>query len=854
MSGRVGSIRGALVAVLLAAGVGACRGAPPPDPWSAYRGSDDPARIEAFLERHPDSPSVEEARARLAELRERDDRRAAEEAGTREAWAAYLAAHPASDHADEARALVARLDEEAAWSALRDAGAEDPAGYRRFLATYPASAHAAEAREVLARADARAALERARSADTLAAWETFVRAHPAAEGRAEAGVRIEELVGEAPEAVRAAVEEAAALVRDVAAKEGDASRHDLVVDMARAAPGMPDHVLAKTGDYDYVAITTDDLAPAPGAFEEPALRFLPPFQVLVVRLGEDTLFSSDDAIGRRLIELLWEVAELRGTSFVGRDFLVHWPRDVEAFRLPDDRVSYQRGFLANVLTPTELLRSLARVPEEHVAWAAGHVQRAGVEPATDAECVALALAAGTEDWRAPGEAAHAPLLALAAADAPAPARRATRALALADPGGRLFERLPDEAAERVGAYLTAAIVAEPELAAGFADAGAPRAATARARACEALVRTFEREDDDEAARRAARDLPLLGWDPDEPRHRVRTLALEERWDDVRALRAEAVVPLLEMLTGSSTPRSTRAQRLLEDLAGDVGVLAAANERLRADADVRLAVLESDGAARFPGLFDGPALDYLRAAQAPDVPAAMTAFADACPDPTWAALARAWVADAEPRPLQEVAATGRVAVRLRGRDIRRVHVLVENLTDHPVGVVVPAGLRFASAASHVQDMVTLRAVVMTVRGRREAAVDVPAACADLDLAIPTSRQAFTLEVVDPDSDLGRLLAELARREFDPDVAQAAVWIVTDDATMSELGRLQLVRLHATRGERQIQAPEALRALLLLDAIGLDVHGRNAWRTFPATTAELDPELTEALADLRARAPR
>src|SRR5262249_11759392 len=104
--------------------------------WAAARTGRDPAAVQAFLQRHPESARHQEAQQLLAQLEwdglDRNDRAALERFGAR---------HRGSPLAQQAAAEIARLDRESAAAAAKTAEqkiAADRAEIAKVFATYSA--------------------------------------------------------------------------------------------------------------------------------------------------------------------------------------------------------------------------------------------------------------------------------------------------------------------------------------------------------------------------------------------------------------------------------------------------------------------------------------------------------------------------------------------------------------------------------------------------------------------------------------------------------------------------------------------------------------------------------------------
>jgi hypothetical protein len=93
----------ALVAVLLGLAAACSR---EQQDWRAAEGADTSEAWQRFLEQHPDSELVPQARARVAQIAEQRDWQRADRAGTIEAYRGFLAQHPSGRWSEEARIRI----------------------------------------------------------------------------------------------------------------------------------------------------------------------------------------------------------------------------------------------------------------------------------------------------------------------------------------------------------------------------------------------------------------------------------------------------------------------------------------------------------------------------------------------------------------------------------------------------------------------------------------------------------------------------------------------------------------------------------------------------------------------------
>ncbi len=109
-----------IVAIALLGALAAC--SREQQDWRSAEGRDTPDAYGQFIERHPDSELVKEARARIAQLAEDRDWADAAKADTAAAYQLFLTQHPAGKWAQEARIRVQNFSLAAAGGELAGAG------------------------------------------------------------------------------------------------------------------------------------------------------------------------------------------------------------------------------------------------------------------------------------------------------------------------------------------------------------------------------------------------------------------------------------------------------------------------------------------------------------------------------------------------------------------------------------------------------------------------------------------------------------------------------------------------------------------------------------------------------------
>jgi hypothetical protein len=200
---------------------------------------------------------------------------------------------------------------------------------------------------------------------------------------------------------------------------------------------------------------------------------------------------------------------------------------------------------------------------------------------------------------------------------------------------------------------------------------------------------------------------------------------------------------------------------------------------------------------------------------------------------------------------ELIDAGLISVEPRGAGIDVLEIIIEKLVEEFLSVDIPLGTFFISNTESTQNMVVIRqkTVLITVEAEIEVSLDV--ACANIHRGVPNQDDTFVIEATPEQADLLLLLNTFQVDEDTPyqweyhtyDVQQAAIWIVTDDATYADLGIL--VRSSSIGGfqVRAITEEEAGRAMRLVDQAGVDITQRAIWhdRALIIAGIEDDPEL-------------
>ncbi len=138
-------------------------------------------------------------------------------------------------------------------------------------------------------------------------------------------------------------------------------------------------------------------------------------------------------------------------------------------------------------------------------------------------------------------------------------------------------------------------------------------------------------------------------------------------------------------------------------------------------------------------------------------------------------------------LNDAVSRGKIDVKIVMSSIKSGRINVKNLTDEYIVVTVPAGTYFiASSASNQNMLVTSPASVPLPPGSSKSQ-SLSTACMNIKRDIPDSKAGYTVGY--SSSSVFQNLVNLFEENKSPyGVRQAAVWIVTDNATYEDTGTL------------------------------------------------------------------
>lgn len=130
-------------------------------------------------------------------------------------------------------------------------------------------------------------------------------------------------------------------------------------------------------------------------------------------------------------------------------------------------------------------------------------------------------------------------------------------------------------------------------------------------------------------------------------------------------------------------------------------------------------------------------------------------------------------------------SGVIELYITGDAIDYTTARLKNKSSRNMTVIIPTGAYFVSNSGGVQNMAVRETKTVTIKANDSASVSIPTACMNIDKAIPDSDNGFKLATLGADSKLARVMALLEVCNASYYVAQAAVWIITDNPNEYDL---------------------------------------------------------------------
>ncbi|MDR2451583.1 MAG: hypothetical protein LBE85_07420 [Candidatus Accumulibacter sp.] len=183
---------------------------------------------------------------------------------------------------------------------------------------------------------------------------------------------------------------------------------------------------------------------------------------------------------------------------------------------------------------------------------------------------------------------------------------------------------------------------------------------------------------------------------------------------------------------------------------------------------------------------------------------------------------------EGRDIVDLLAEKKIEIQAQGSGIQSVRVRIRRLVPYPLSIRVPVGSYFVSARQSAQNMVTTAESKVRLTTGEWQSISVPAACANRPKDIPGSQDSFTVRRSPHQKELVRLMPLLDKASVPYATRQAAVWIVTDNASYSDLGILvSRPQFQPFGGTRTIREAETARAMKICAEAGIDITRKRIW---------------------------
>jgi len=174
---------------------------------------------------------------------------------------------------------------------------------------------------------------------------------------------------------------------------------------------------------------------------------------------------------------------------------------------------------------------------------------------------------------------------------------------------------------------------------------------------------------------------------------------------------------------------------------------------------------------------------------------------------------------------------KVEAQIIGSGIQAITVRVHATPpqSQPTEVKVLVGTFFAAGNSASQSMVSTATRSSVIIGDGWVTITVPAACANKPRNIPGQEDRFSVRRLPQQVELATAVKALDAAHAAYPIVQAAVWIITDDATFDGMGTLvrRPVGAPPGTGTRVIDAEDAARAMKTLADAGLNIKRKAIW---------------------------
>ncbi len=193
----------------------------------------------------------------------------------------------------------------------------------------------------------------------------------------------------------------------------------------------------------------------------------------------------------------------------------------------------------------------------------------------------------------------------------------------------------------------------------------------------------------------------------------------------------------------------------------------------------------------------------------------------------------------------------ITANITGISMDALALRIQSLSSRALQVEIPAGTFFVARNPQVQNMVARHPTSVLIQPLEKVELTVDAACASVRRAEPGSTDTFGIVRASEEPDLGKMIETLNKADVPYPVEQAAIWIVTDDASYDDLGMLVG---GSPYGSALIGENQAVRAMQLVSDAGLDITRHAIWSEADTLRSKVtDADLTAWLDAQMAQAP-
>jgi len=165
----------------------------------------------------------------------------------------------------------------------------------------------------------------------------------------------------------------------------------------------------------------------------------------------------------------------------------------------------------------------------------------------------------------------------------------------------------------------------------------------------------------------------------------------------------------------------------------------------------------------------------------------------------------------------------IEVTVKGDSIIRCRIIIKNLTDSSLIIIVPFGTYLAANSGYIQNMLIREEKNFSIDANQSGAAYIDAACLNIYKNVPDNTIKFSIDRLDEDSPLINLLKILKENNSSYEIAQAAIWHMTDNPGKDRILN-SLTYQDNTYAITEEDYAEALRLVDIVNVIDvIDVRG-------------------------------